>query len=160
MTKLSVLLIVCLLFSVFSTTNATIQDGAKREATLSPVRLLPEYKIRWASDIDSWGGTIWNDAGLKIVFHHDLYGGVLADQVDKNEVVWQAEQQVNGQQVICVYTKSNHFIVSIPKLVVNFEADIRSQKDLTEMLLMALTWDLTHGYPVAPGIATRLPSVR
>jgi|SRR5580700_5822966 hypothetical protein len=150
MTKLSILLMVCLL-SVSPTTNARNQDLAKREAKLSPVRLLPGYKIRFRSGIDSWGGTIWNDTGLKIVFDHDLYGGVPADQVDKNDVVWRTEQEVNGQQVICVYTKSNYFIVGIPKLVVSFEAEIQSQKDSTEMLLMALTWDTTHGYPAAAG---------
>jgi hypothetical protein len=157
MTKLSILLMACLLFSVSSTTNARNQDLAKREAKLSPVRLLPGYKIRWASGIDSWGGQIWNDAGVNIEFDQGLYVGVSTDLVDKKDVVWRAEQLVNGQQVICVYTKSNQFVISIPKLAVSFEANMRSQKDLTEMLLMALTWDMTHGYPAAPGAIETTP---
>ena len=151
MTKLAVLLMTCLLLSTSSTTNARNQDRVKREAKLSPVRLLPGYKIRWASGIDSWGGKIWNEAGVNIEFDQGLHVGVSADEVNKDDVVWRAEQLISGQQVMCVYTKSNHVIISIPKLIVNFEADIRNQRDLAEMLLMALTWDMTHGYPAASG---------
>ena len=71
----------------------------------------------------------------------------LGRRVDKNDVAWRAEQLLNGQPVICFYT--NHFVVSIPKLIVNFEANMRSQPDLEERLLMALTQDRAQGYPAA-----------
>ena len=157
MKKLSVLLMACMLFSVSSTTNARNQNRAKSGTTLSPVRLLPGYKIRLTSGIDTRGGEIWSDAGIRIKFLQDMYSGVPADQVDKNDVMWRAEQLINGQQVICVYTKSNHAIISIPKLIVSFEAEVKNQKDFAEMLLMALTWDLTHGYPAAPGAIETTP---
>lgn len=81
-----------------------------------------------------------------------------ADSVDQNDVAWREEQVVNGQRVICVYTKSNDLIVSDRMRAVNFRGHIRNQQDLTEMLLTVLTHDPVHGYPVELGtVTTPLP---
>lgn len=160
MTKLPILLIAFFLLSGPFTTTAQNQDRAKHAAALLPVQLLSGYQVRIASGIDAWNGTIWKDGGVKIEFDHGSHVGVAADLVEKSDVVWREEQVVNGHQMICVYTKSNHLIVSIPKRIVNFEASIRNHQDLTEMLLMVLTYEPTHGYPVEPatnGAAPQAP---
>jgi hypothetical protein len=149
MTKLPILSLALLLICSPSTITGQNQRPAKR-ATVSPVRLLPGYKIRWASGIDTWSGTIWKENGLKISFSQGGVG-IETDQVDKNEIAWREEQVVNGQQVVIVYMKSGHLLVDIPKLIVGFDATTTSQQDIAEVLLMALTWDTAHGYPAEPG---------
>jgi hypothetical protein len=155
MMKLSVSVLALLLVCSSSTMTARNQES-KAGSRLSPVRLLPSYKIQWASGIDTWGGTIWKDNGVKIEFNQGGVG-IATDQVEKDEVVWREEQVLNGEQVVIIYTKSSHLLVAIPKLIVSFEAEIRNQKDLAEMLLMALTWDMAHGYPAEPGAIQTTP---
>jgi hypothetical protein len=127
----------------------------KQDYLLSPLHLLPGYKMQVASGIDTWGGWILKDGGAKINFEHGYYD-LPANTVEKSNIAWQEEQVVNGKQVLCLYTKANHFFVTIPRDMIFFEADIQSQKDLADVLLMAVTWDMTHGYPVEPGTIERL----
>jgi len=126
----------------------------KQDHLLSPVRLLPGYKMQVGSDIDTWGGWILKNGGAKINFNHGMYD-LPANTVEKSDIAWQEEQVVNGKRVLCLYTKSNHFFVTIPQDMIFFDADIRGQKDLADMLLMALTWDVPR-YPVEPGTIERL----
>jgi hypothetical protein len=52
---------------------------------------------------------------------------------------------------VCVFPGSNHIIVSFgPGRLANFSARISNQKDLAEVLLMALSFDEEHGYAVDP----------
>jgi hypothetical protein len=157
MTKISALVIVFLLSSVSSPTVAQDRGGAKSEASTFPVRLLPEYKVVASAGIDTWGATISKEGGVKIELYQGLHVGVAADSVETKDVAWREEQVVNGQQVICVYTKSNDLVISIPKLIANFQSHIRSQQDLADMLLMVLTYEPTHGYPVEPGTVVVTP---
>ena len=100
------------------------------------------------------GGWILKDGGAKINFNHGIYD-LPANTVEKSDIAWQEKQVVNGKRVLCLYTKSNHFFVTIPQDMIFFDADIRGQKDLADMLLMALTWDVPR-YPVEPGTIERL----
>jgi hypothetical protein len=157
MTKLSVLLIALPLLSGSLTTTAQTQDRTKGEARIFPVELLPGYRVETRSGIDTWGATIWKDGGAKIEMYQGLHVGIAADLVKAEDVAWREEQVVNGQRVICAYTKSNDLVVSIPRQIVNFQSQIRDQQDLTEMLLMVLTYEPTHGYSVEPGTVVRAP---
>jgi len=109
------------------------------------------------SGIDTWGGAIWKVGGLKIEWDSGLHVGVAADLVDKKDVAWRENQVINGQQVICVYTRSNDLIVSFPRLVANFQGHIQHQQDLAEMLLMIMTFEPTHGYAVESGAIVPIP---
>jgi hypothetical protein len=60
-------------------------------------------------------------------------------------------------RVICVYTKSNEFVVSIPRLAVNFRRHTQNQQEIAEMLLMVLTYEPSHGYAVEPGAIVPVP---
>jgi hypothetical protein len=130
--------------------RAQVPDRASSGANRSPVRLLPGYKIQLLSAIDSLGGTIWKDRGLRITFDIGGHFGVEADSIDKNDIVWREEQVVSGQQLICVYTKAHHLVVSFPQLNSNFESKVRSERDVAEMLLMVSTYDQKFPYPTGP----------
>lgn len=150
MRKLLVFVVISF-FSFCLTTTAQNRYGVRGKAKISPVRLLPGYKVQLTTGADAVGGIIWKDGGMKIDFGMGLHVGVASDLVDKSDVVWREEQVVNGAQVICVYTKSHDFIVSFPRLTTNFQGKIRSQRDLAEMLIMVLTFEPTRGYPVESG---------
>jgi hypothetical protein len=154
MKKFSILTIAFFLFAVSPNTTAQSQDRKKCESAKSVLHLLPGYKVDVFWGIDSWSAKISKEGSITIELFQGLHVGVDADAVDKKDVAWREEQVVNGQQVICVYTKSNDLVVSIPQLAVNFRGHTRNQQDLTEMLLMVLTYEPTHGYPVEPGTVT------
>jgi hypothetical protein len=156
MVKIGIPAILFLLVATWSTMTAQNPERPKGDIRVSPIGLLPGYKVQLVSGIDTGGGTIWKDGGPKIEFNCCGHFGVEADGIDKREVVWRKEQVLNGQPVICVYTKSKRLIVSIPRQNVNFEGTIRSQEDLADMLLMVLTYG-SQGYPVEPGVVVRAP---
>ena len=109
----------------------------------SPVHLLPGFKWTLIPGIDSGGGTISNNDGLKIEVGLCCGFAIEADEVSKNMVLWHDEQIVNGERVLLVFTKSKELIISFPistARAINFRAKIRSQKELAEMLLMVLTY--------------------
>jgi hypothetical protein len=157
MKRLSVIataLLLCVAPSMATTQN---QDTTTSSPAKSPVRLLPGYKIQMSAGIDTWGGTIWKDDGLKIEFNSGLHVGVAADLVDRKDVVWREVQDINGQEVICVYTNLNDLIVSFPRLVTNFQGHAQHNQDIAEMLLTVLTFEPTHGYAVDPGAIVPVP---
>ncbi len=117
----------------------------------SPVVLLSGYKVQIIPGIDSSGGKIWKERGLTIEIELCCGFGNAAESVDKSQILWREEQTFNGQRVVCVYTRSKHLIVSFPKLITNFRAKIRNPNELTEMLLMVLTFEPQQGYVTAPG---------
>jgi hypothetical protein len=157
MTKLWRYVFVPALLFASLTSSAQNQVRARDEVKASPVQLLPGYRIQIVRGIESVGGTISKDPGTRIEFTIGGYFGVAADLVDRKDVAWREEQVINGQRVICVYTKSNDFVISIPKLITNFRSHIRTKQDLGEMLLMVLTFEPSHGYPVEPGAVVVTP---
>jgi hypothetical protein len=157
MKRLSMIAIAFLLCMAPSMAITQNRDTTASSPTKSPVHLLPGYKIQMSSGADSWGGTIWKDAGLKIEFDSGLHVGVAADLVERKDVAWREQQVINGQEVICVYTDSNNLIVSFPRLVTNFQGHIQHNQDIVEMLLTVLTFEPTHGYAVDPGAIVPIP---
>ncbi len=154
MKKLWILTVAFLLSAVSANTTAQNQARHKCESPKSMLQLLAGYKVDVGWGIDSWGAKISKDGGVTIEFFQGLHVGVEADSIDQKDVAWREEQVVNGQRLICVYTNSNDLIVSNRMQAVNFRGHIRNQQDLTEMLLMVLTYDPVHGYPVEPGTVT------
>jgi hypothetical protein len=154
MRKLSLLAVAFFLFAISARTTAQNQNRKKCESETFVLQLLPGYKADVGWGIDTWGAKISKDGGITIELFQGLHAGVEAESVDQNDVAWREEQVVNGQRVICVYTKSNDLIVSNRIKAVNFRGHVRNQQDLAEMLLMVLTYDPVHGYPVEPGTVT------
>jgi hypothetical protein len=141
-----------LLFLALGSISAQDRNAARIVASSrSPVALLSGYKVQVIPGIDSSGGKIWKERGLTIEMELCCGFGNAAESVDKSQILWREEQTFNGQRVVCVYTRSKDLIVSFPKLVTNFRAKIRNPNDLTEMLLMVLTFEPQQGYATDPG---------
>jgi hypothetical protein len=157
MKSLSILAIALVLSMAPSMATTQNRDATINSPTKSPVHLLPAYKIQITSGIDTWGGTIWKDDGLKIEFNSGLHVGVAVDLVDRKDVAWREEQVINGQEVICVYTNSNDLIVSFPRLLTTFQGHAQHNQDIAEMLLTVLTFEPTRGYAVDPGAIVPVP---
>jgi hypothetical protein len=104
------------------------------------MQLLPGYRVTMKQGIDSAVGDISLQGGLTINF--DLWGNA-GNYVDSAEVkqnaLWRREQIIAGRKVICTYTKSHYMYVTFPPST-NFFARTRNQQDLTDMLLMVLTF--------------------
>ena len=147
MKKISMLVITVLLLSAFSLAGWSQDRNERSVAAMSPIELLPGYRMNWVPGIDTAGGTISKTSGIRIYVLLSGGSASQADLVAAKDVVWREDQVVNGRRVICVFTKSNDLVISFPQQVANFRAHIRNQQDLAEMLLMVLTYDPAHGYP-------------
>lgn len=123
----------------------TISSASGQEPpTPGSVSLLPGYRHRVGQGIDSKVGTIWKDGGL--VIHYDI-GELAGDYTEcgrscgwTNGELWRREQVVHGQRVVCVFTKKRRLVVSFPGAHANFYGSIHTDEQLTEMLLMLLTF--------------------
>jgi hypothetical protein len=63
---------------------------------------------------------------------------------------------LNGHHVVVVYGGSGRVAISVLDLVANFQANVRDQQELAEMLLMVLTYEPRQGYAVDPSaVVTR-----
>jgi len=118
--------------------------------TRSPVNLLRGYRIQILPGIDSGAGRVWKEGGLNIEIEMCCGFGNAADSVPKSKLQWREEQTTNGHRVILVLTKANELIVSYPGFVTNFKVKIKNSRDLTQALLMILSYDQVAGYPVDP----------
>ena len=123
----------------------------------APLALLPGYKMQISAGIDSSAGKIWKDGGPTIDVEFCCGFGDMAESIDKRQVLWREDQMIDGQPVACVYTKSRELIVSYPRRAANFRAKIRNEKDLSEMLLMVLTYDPYKAHSVEPGAIVASP---
>jgi hypothetical protein len=153
-------LILVLFLISLPTVHARGQDDNATQVknTLAMVRLLPGYKFQFAPGIEGGGGgTIWKEKGPKIEFRIDVYLDVAAWTPRVEDVLWKEEQVVNGQTLICMYTKRQELFMSFPEKAAYFRAKVQNQEILSEVLLMVVTFDIEHGYPVDPAMVVPVP---
>jgi hypothetical protein len=130
----------------------------QKSEALSPVQLLPGYKLQIVPGVEGSGGTIWKRGGPTIGFNlPQCCFGNIADSIESTSVLWRQEQIINGQKVICVFTKSHELVITFPKSLSNFQANVRNQQELAEILLMVLTYDPYKGYQVDPSAVEPTP---
>jgi len=150
-TRLMLVLFLILLPSVQA--SGQDENTAQGKKTLAMVRLLPGYKFQIVPGFEgNAGGRIWKEGGPKIEFSIGCCFDDATQSTGRDDVLWKEEQVVNGQTFICAYTKSRELLMSFPKQFGHFRAKVQSQKDLSEVLLMVLTFDVEHGYPVDPAM--------
>jgi len=152
MRRLTCLLATLALFSCPCQMECQSGNTAKENHSLpSPIRLLPGYH---AEIVSGWeggaGGKFTKQGGPSIDFQMSLHTESAVESIDKAQVVWREEQTVNGQHVVCVYTRSRELVITFPSFVANFRTKIRNEQDLAETLLMVLTFDPFHGYSTDP----------
>jgi hypothetical protein len=106
------------------------------------IRLLPGYVNTYVKPIDSAAaGSISKVGGLVISYDIGLDAGHYEHNPQwTKRAVWQTEQVVGGKRVVCIYTKSRELLITFPDDLANFHAKVRNQRDITDMMLMVLTY--------------------
>jgi hypothetical protein len=110
------------------------------------ITLLPGYRLTASAKcMDSCGGRIWKEGGLKIYYDNLIDAGIYATEPRfTKDARWTQEQLINGQKALIVFTRKRELIVSFPEGQVNFYATIRNEREMAEMLLTIGTFD-GHG---------------
>lgn len=129
------------------------------------LRLLDGYKYKRTQSTDTIGGMIYKDDGLTIEFESGVSQGYAADPRQRATYIWFREQVVNGHRVFVALgevgkatrwtpqrprkKKSRHVLIVTfpgnfgPNDAANFYAEVIDEKDVTDTLLMVLTFDPT-----------------
>ena len=139
-------------FGLFLTVLAAFSSSAWAEPP-GGIQLLPGYEHKTLRGIDSRPGVIEKEGGLKI--YYDIgritqpgearFGGDFHDAAerfghDKTSALWYKEQVVNGQPAHIAYGKDHLLHVSFPQGGINFSTKAETVEDVTEALLMLLTY--------------------
>jgi hypothetical protein len=129
------------------------------------VKLLDGYRFKRSSSVDTINGLIYKEGGLSIEFESGISEGYAVDLKNKSKYIWCRDQMVNGHKVMLALTKSgvgtvwkperarsskpgNILIVTFPGRfgpndAANFYAEVLSEQEIADMLLMVLTFDPT-----------------
>ncbi len=135
-----------LLFCLFIL-SASAQDKKLRKLPQSPpppggIKLLNGYVHIQERGIDTWVGRIKKEGGLDIRYDiGHLAGEYVNFCVRENTCVWYKEQQLKGGLVKIALTKDGSIIATFPKTTANFIAEVKSQEDIADFLIMILTYD-------------------
>jgi hypothetical protein len=108
------------------------------------IRLLPGYVHQRGQGIDSSVGSISRKGGLVIEYNIGRLAGVYTDCKDcgwTDGELWRRNQIISGREVKIVLTKSKRLVISFPDTHANFYATVSSESDLTDALLMVLTYN-------------------
>ncbi len=127
------------------------------------IKLLEGYRYKRSQSVDTINGLIFKDGGLRIEFESGISEGYAVDPKLQKSYVWYREQEVNGHKVLLALTQSgvgtrwqpeqprgpkSRRILMItypgkfgPMDAANFYAEVLSDKEIADMLLMVLTFD-------------------
>jgi hypothetical protein len=123
--------------------------STSRSFNLGSVHLLPGYKLTHGQGTDSYVGSISRPGGLEIGIDIGAMAGLWANPGEPQKHVWVFEQTIRGHTVfigLCPTGDNNTekmLCVTYPRDAVNFYAVVHSDQEITEMLSMALTYELT-----------------
>jgi hypothetical protein len=133
------------LFIIILLSLVTISAIAQESPPPGSINLLPGYHHRIGQGIDSRVGTIWKKNGLRINYDIGELAGNYAECKQlcnwTDGEVWRKTQIVNGQHVVCVFTSKRRLVVSFPAAHANFYATVKTEGQLTDMLLMLFTFN-------------------
>jgi hypothetical protein len=137
-----------LLFCVFILSASAQGKRARSLPKLSPppggIKLLDGYVHIQERGIDTWVGRIKKEGGLDILYDIGRLAGEYVNHcVRDNTCVWYKEQQLKGGLVKIALTKDERLIATFPKTTANFIAEVKSQEDIADFLIMILTYDET-----------------
>ena len=113
--------------------------------------LLPGYKHEPLRGIDSIVGKISKPKGLVIQYEigrvvkagQPRLGGDFTDQakaIAEAERQWYKEQTLGGQTIHLTLTKKDGLLVSYPDSGINFYVTVKTPEEVTEALLMILSY--------------------
>ena len=113
------------------------------------IELLDGYIHTRRRGIDSRVGDISKPDGLTIRYDIGLMAGVNPDKCAyKNECLWYKRQIINGKEVWLGLSKEERIFATFPKENANFYAQTKSSEDVTDFLIMVLTYKVKE--PSAP----------
>ena len=129
---------------------ASAQQAAPRGLTL-----LPGFNHEMSQGIDSASGRIWKEGGLSISYTLGASPGKALDLSPRN-VLWTKEQVLRGHQIRVSLTQDQKLAVVFPPKFrpvspntaevftgtsAYFYADVKSDEDVADMLLMVLAYE-------------------
>ncbi len=141
------LLLFVLLFSL-SILSASAQDRKLNRLPKSPppggIKLLAGYVHMKERGIDTWVGRIKKEGGLDILYDIGPLAGEYVNRCLRDQsCVWYKEQQLKGGLVKIALASDGRIIATFPKTTANFSAEVKSQEDIADFLIMILTYDET-----------------
>lgn len=125
-----------------------------QESRIGGIQLLPGYKHEEQQGFDSIVGRIVKPKGLTISYDIGAipqgglrFGGSFNDQpkaVPENQLRWYKEQMVQGEPMHIAYLKDDSLMVSFPKSIpgkgINFHTKVKTIDEMTDALLMLMTF--------------------
>src|SRR5262249_19980330 len=132
------------LFIGAAITLLVVASCLKADEPPGSIRLLPGYKHKGGMSEDSLRGKIWKEGGLTIEYDIGDMAGEDGNEEHKPEYVWWREQSINNHPVRIAMTKERKLIVTFTTRShnpANFWATVKSEEDMTDLLLMALTYN-------------------
>ena len=108
------------------------------------IRLLPGYRHHTGMGIDSHVGRLWKENGLSIGYDIGVLAGNYTEYEAKVKAVWFKEQVIGGRSVQLALTSDQMLYVTFPEVRANFFGRVQSEEDVTDMLLMVLTYAPTE----------------
>ena len=142
---------------VLSTPFCVGQESAKPHA--SGINLLPGYQLQVDRGFDSPSGKISNENGFKIEVEFCCHFGNAAESIEERQIAWKQKQDLKGQSVTFVLTKSHDIVVSFPEYGTNFLAHIRNESEMADMLLMVVTFS-PYADPPTESVPKKVPPNR
>jgi hypothetical protein len=132
-------LFLLLTFSVSFTLTSCLWNTNAAQAPGS-MKLLPGYQHKTEFSPDTATGKIWKEGGITIRYHAGNLQGYNANPEKKGDYLWFKEQFVNDQKVRIALTSDRELIVSFPDDKTDFYGSVRTEEELTDALLMILTF--------------------
>lgn len=127
------------------------------------IKLLDGYKYEKSKTIDTINARIFNNEGFTIEFESGISEGYAADPKKRAQYIWFREQDIKGRKVYLAMTtigigtnwkpsrwrspKTGRIMLITfpgrfgPLDAANFFAEVTSDQELADMLLMVLTFD-------------------
>lgn len=118
-----------------------------RSYNLTSVHLLAGYELVHHSSTDSYVGSIARPGGLQISIDIGPMSGLWADPAKPEKHIWVFQQTIRGHTVFIGLrpfgddNSERLLCVTFPQGAVNFFAVVHSDRDIAEILSMALTYE-------------------
>ena len=139
------------LISSASAQNLSAPNLPKPKSDPPPgnIRLINGYTHVKKRGIDTSVGEIRKPGGMTIRYDIGVLAGRMAGyDCGNGQCLWYKRQQINGKDIWIGLTKDGTMVATFPEIYVNFYAQIRSQEDIADFLLMIFTYG---NEPVRPG---------
>lgn len=118
-----------------------IPSRAPRNPTPGNIRLLEGYTHNPLQGIDSIVGNFSKNGGILIRYDIGETAGFYTDYCNyQNACQWIKKQMINNREVRIALTAENRILATFPQDYANFFADTNSPENVSDFLLMIMTY--------------------